>query len=150
LFVESPSISNCFQFTVLPNPLLKKKDEMPVFLRAVKSDLQVRPGEPVQVAFHLVDTTTEKPREGIKDVQVTVLLAEGLRQLRFTAEPAEGGAYQFTFTPPSDGVYYAMVRVPSLGIRANQLNYIMIRATAPESTEAKAPKEAEKSQPNPQ
>ncbi|MBZ5520866.1 MAG: YncE family protein [Acidobacteriia bacterium] len=148
LFVESPSISNCFEFTVLPNPLLKKKGDMPVFLRAVKSELKAQPGEPVQVAFDLVDTATGKPREGIKDVQVTVLLAEGLRQLRFNAEPAEDGAYQFTFTPTIDGVYYAMVQVPSLGIRANQLSYIMIRATAPESSEAKALPESPKTQPN--
>ena len=148
LFVESPSISNCFQFTVLPNPLLKKKDETPVFLRAVKDEHKVKPGVPAQVAFHLVDTATGNPREGIKDVQVTVLLAEGLRQLRFTAEPAKDGAYQFTFTPPTDGVYYVMVQVPSLGIRANHLSYIMIHASDPQSSEAKASPGSEKTQPN--
>ena len=51
-----------------------------------------------------------KPRDGIRDVEVTVLLAEGLRQMRFSADPVGEGLYQFTFTPPKDGVYYAMVR----------------------------------------
>lgn len=147
LYVESPSISSCFQFTVLPNPLLKKKDELPVYLRAVKPSLKAQPGRPLQVLFELVDTATGKPREGLKDVMVTVLLAEGLRQMRFTAEPTENGAYQITFTPPTDGVYYVMAQVPSLSISPNQLSYIMIRASA-ETPEAKVAPEAPQSQPD--
>lgn len=141
VFVESPSISFCFQFTIKPNPLLKKKNELPVYLRAVKDNLQVRPGEPIEVAFQLLEPGSNKPREGLKDVQVTVLLAEGLRQFRYTAEHVKDGRYQFIFTPPSEGVYYVTVRVPSLGIRANQLTYMMVRALTSESSKNVQPKE---------
>jgi hypothetical protein len=141
LFVESPALSHCFQFTVKANPLMKKKSDFPVYLRAVKDNLQVRPGEPVEVAFQLLEPGSNKPREGLKDVLVTVLLAEGLRQFRFTAEHASEGRYRFTFTPPSEGVYYVNVQVPSLGIRANQLTYMMMRALATESSEVLQPKE---------
>ena len=70
------------------------------------------------------------PRDGLKDVEISVLLAEGLRQIRLSAEPAGDGVYQFTFTPPSEGIYYATVQIPSLRIRPNQLPYMMIRANA--------------------
>jgi len=66
-----------------------------------------------------------------------VLLAEGLRQMHLSAEPAGDGVYQFTFTPPSEGVYYATVQIPSLRIKPNRLPYMMIRATA-EAADAEA------------
>jgi len=146
VFVESPAISYCFQFTVKPNPFLKKKSDFPVYLRADSNNLQVSPGKPVQVSFHLLDPMTDKAREDLKDVQVTVLLAEGLRQLRFTAEPAGEGRYQFTFTPPMEGVYYVTVQIPSLGMKANHLSYMMVRASA-ENSGVAGPAEAATTQP---
>ena len=116
----------------------------------MKNNLQVRPGEPATVAFRLIDPATDKPREGLKDVEISVLLAEGLRQMRYTAEPAGDGVYQFTFTPPKEGVYYATVQIPSLRIRANQLPYMMIRATGEANAEAKLPEEAGKDRPKAQ
>jgi hypothetical protein len=89
---------------------------------------------------------TDKARGDLKDVQVTVLLAEGLRRLRFTAEPAGEGRYQFTFTPPIEGVYYVTVQIPSLGMKANHLSYMMIRALA-ENSEVVKPAEAATTQP---
>jgi hypothetical protein len=43
--------------------------------------------------------------------------------------------YEFTFTPPTPGVYYAMVKVPSLRVKQNQLPYLMVQATAQQSSE---------------
>ncbi len=136
VFVDSPALHHCFSFTVQINPLLKKKGLDPVYLTALKNNLQVKPGNPVQVQFRLTDPETGKPRSGIKDVGVTVLLSEALRQQRFIAEDAGEGIYQFTFTPAQNGVYYAMVQIPSLKVRPNQLPYIMIRATEQLSSEA--------------
>ena len=96
-------------------------------LRPLTNNLQLKTGETAQVRFRLTDGETDKPRDGIKDVEVTILLAEGLRQMRFTAEPVGEGVYQLSFTPPQSGVYYGMIQIPSLKIRANQLQYLMIR-----------------------
>ena len=137
VYTDAPSMSYCFNLSVHVNPLLKKKSELPVMLRALKNNLQVRPGQPATVEFRLIDPATDKPREGLKDVEISVLLAEGLRQTRFSAEPAGDGVYQFTFTPPSEGVYYATVQIPSLRIKPNQLPYMMIRATV-EAADAEA------------
>jgi DNA-binding beta-propeller fold protein YncE len=137
VYTDAPSMSHCFELSVHVNPLLKKKSDDPVALRALKNNLQVRPGQPATVAFRLIDPATDKPRDGLTDVEISVLLAEGLRQMHLSAEPAGDGVYQFTFTPPSEGVYYATVQIPSLRIKSNRLPYMMIRATA-EAADAEA------------
>lgn len=148
LFVDSPTLSHCFDFSVNVNPFLKKQKQVGIYLRPLNNNLQVPAGEPVQLRFRLVDGATEKPLLNLKDVQVTVLLAEGLRQLRFTAEAGPEGVYQFTFTPPKAGVYYALVQVPSLKLKPNQLPYLMVRAGGERSSEAKPPAaDAAKTQP---
>ena len=139
VFVDSPALSHCFQFSVRVNPLLKKKALTAVDLHPLNNYLQVKTGDSARVQFRLTDGETGRPRDGLDDVEVTVLLAEGLRQLRFTAEPVGEGVYQFSFTPPRDGVYYGMVQIPSLKVRSNELPYLMIRATEKETSEAKAP-----------
>jgi hypothetical protein len=55
--------------------------------------------------------------------------------MRFTAEPVGEGIYQLSFTPPQSGVYYGMIQIPSLKIRANQLQYLMIRAGEQQAAE---------------
>jgi len=135
LFVDSPSLSHCFDFAIKTNPLLKKEVDLPVAMEPLKNNLQVRAGETAQVAFRLTDPVTHKPKDGLQDVGITVLLAEGLRQLRFVAEPVGDGVYQFSFTPPKEGVYYAMVQIPSLKIKANDLRYLMVRATEQQTSE---------------
>jgi DNA-binding beta-propeller fold protein YncE len=137
VYTDAPSMSHCFELSVHVNPLLKKKSDDPVALRALKNNLQVRPGQPATVAFRLIDPATDKPRDGLTDVEISVLRAEGLRQMHLSAEPAGDGVYQFTFTPPSEGVYYATVQIPSLRIKSNRLPYMMIRATA-EAADAEA------------
>lgn len=141
LFVDSPSMSHCFAFTVRVNPLLKKDRSNPIHLRAVKNNLEVNPGKSVQVQFKLTDPDTGQPRDGINDIQVTVLLADGLRQLHLSAEPLGDGVYQFTFTPPKTGVYYGMVQIPSLKIKANQLPYLMVHAIEAQTSEVKPPQQ---------
>jgi YVTN family beta-propeller protein len=139
VYVDSPAISHCFEFTVRVNPLLKKKTEVAVDLHPLKNNLQVKPGEAVAVQFRLTDPDTEKPRDGIKDIEVTLLLAEGLRQMHVPAEPLGDGVYQFSFTPPHQGVYYGMVQIPSLKVRPNQLPYLMVRAVEDQRSEVKPP-----------
>jgi YVTN family beta-propeller protein len=151
VFVDSPAISHCFKLEVENNPLLKKATQVPVALHPINNDLQVRPGSPVQVSFRLVDSASEKPRNGLKDVEITVLLAAGLRQQHFSAEGAGEGVYRFTFTPEKAGVYYAMVHIPSLKVKPNQLPYMMVHAVAaPESSSASVPPPRQHEQTNKQ
>ena len=139
LFLDSPSVSTCFSVNVRVNPLLKKEWSNPIRLRALKSNVEATPGTPVQVQFQLTDRETGQPRDGIKDVLVTLLLADGLRQLHFSAESLGDGIYQFTFTPPKAGAYYGMVRIPSLKIKSNQLPYLLVHAVPAQTSEASAP-----------
>jgi YVTN family beta-propeller protein len=149
VFVGSPSISHCFKVEVENNPLLKKGPQVAVMLQPLSNDLQVPPGNPVQVSFRLIDATSQKPRDGLKDVEVTILLAEGLRQQHLEAEAAGEGVYRFTFTPEKDGVYYAMVHIPSLKVKSNQLPYMMVHAvTPPESSSVTVPAPEQEAQKN--
>jgi hypothetical protein len=129
------------------NPLLKKDRSVPVYLRAVKSNVQVKPGTPAQVQFKLSDRETGQPRDGINDIQVTVLLADGLRQIHLSADPLGDGIYQFTFTPPTAGAYYGMVRIPSLKIKPNQLPYLLVHAVEAQTSEARSPEQNSNEQP---
>jgi len=130
------------------NPLLKKAPQVAVSLHPVTNDLQVRPGEPVQVSFRLLDSATQKPKSGLTDVQVTVLLAEGLRQQHVEAESVGDGIYRFTFTPAKAGVYYAMVHIPSLKVKSNQLPYMMVRAVSqPQNSKLTMPATGKDNQP---
>lgn len=148
VFVDSPSISHCFSVAVQVNPLLRKKPQVAVTLHPLNNDLQVRPGEVVRMAFRLLDTATEKPRDGLQDVEITVLLAEGLRQQHLQAESAGDGVYRFTFTAAKEGVYYAMVHIPSLKVKPNQLPYMMVHAVnQPESSQVAVPPSQQKEQP---
>ncbi|MGE5321920.1 MAG: hypothetical protein ACM3SW_03620, partial [Actinomycetota bacterium] len=147
VFVDSPSISHCFKVAVEVNPLLKKGPQVPVALHPLKNDLQVRPGEPVEVTFQLLDAVTQKPRSGLQDVEITVLLAEALRQQHLEAESVGDGVYRFTFTPAKAGVYYAMVHIPSLKVKPNQLPYMMVRAlNQAESSKLNTPATQQKEQ----
>ena len=78
---------------------------------------------------------------------MTVLLAEGFRQMRFTADPVGEGIYQLSFTPPQSGVYYGMIQIPSLKVKANLLQYLMIRATDAATLDVKAPDQSNSNQP---
>jgi YVTN family beta-propeller protein len=150
VFVDSPSISHCFNVAVEPNPLLKKRPEVAVALHSMNHDLQAHPGEPIQVSFRLLDAATQNPRDGLQDVEITVLLAEGLRQQHLEAESVGDGVYRFTFTPAREGVYYAMVHIPSLKVKANQLPYIMVRALSqPENSKLNLPAAQQKEQSGP-
>lgn len=150
MFLDSPSISHCFQFSVKANPLLRKKTELAVNLHPLKTNLQVKPGEVANVQFRLVDPETGKPRDRLSDVEVTVLLAEGLRQMHIPAAPLGDGVYQFTFTPPKAGVYYGTVQIPSLRIRANQLPYLMVRAVESQASEVRPQEQNSNAQPKKQ
>lgn len=148
VFVDSPSISHCFNVAVEVNPLMKKAPQVPVALHPLKNDLQVRPGEPVEVTFRLLDAVTQKPRSGLLDVEVTILLAEALRQQHLEAESVGDGVYRFTFTPAKSGVYYAMVHIPSLRVKPNELPYMMVHAlNQAESSKLNAPVTQQKKQP---
>jgi YVTN family beta-propeller protein len=140
--LDSPRIYHCFDMTVKPNPALRKNDErVPIFVQMLIKDTQIRTGEEFKLQFKVMDTKTSEPRPGLKDVGVLVFLAPGIWQNRLWARSAADGKYEASFTPPKPGVYYVFVYCPSLGVRHNQLPYVVLEA---KQEKADAPAKASK------
>ena len=127
--LDSPRIVNCFDMSVKPNPELRKKDDRtPVFVQALIQDPKIRALEEFKLRFKVVDTKTNQPKAGLKDVGVLVFLAPGIWQNRLWAKSIGEGVYEISFTPPQTGVYYVFVSCPSLKVRYNQLPYLVLEA----------------------
>lgn len=129
VLLDSPRIVHCFDMSVKPNPDLRRNDEkVPIFVQMLIQDTKIRTGEEFKLQFKVMDTKTNQPRLGLKDVGVLVFLAPGIWQNRLWAKGAADGKYEVSFTPPKPGVYYVFVSCPSLNVRHNQLPYIVLEA----------------------
>jgi YVTN family beta-propeller protein len=140
--LDSPRIYHCFDMSVKPNAALRKNDDrVPIFVQTLIKDTQIRTGVEFKLQFKVMDTKTNQPRPGLKDVGVLVFLAPGIWQNRLWAKSAGEDRYEVSFTPPEPGVYYVFVRCPSLGVRYNQLPYVILEAKEEKAaTPAKASK----------
>jgi len=140
--LDSPRIVNCFDLTVKPNPALRKNDErVPIFIQTLIKDTKIRTGEEFKLQFKVIDTKTNQPRPRLRDVGVLVFLAPGIWQNRLWAKSVADDKYEVSFTPPKPGVYYVFVSCPSLGVRYNQLPYVILEA---KEGKAAAPSKASK------
>ena len=129
VLLDSPRIVHCFDMSVKPNPELRRNDErVPIFVQMLIQDTKIRTGEEFKLQFKVMDTKTNQPRPGLKDVGVLVFLAPGIWQNRLWAKGGADGKYEVSFTPPKPGVYYVFVSCPSLNVRHNQLPYVILEA----------------------
>ncbi len=129
VLLDSPRIAHCFDMSVKPNPDLRRNDDrVPIFVQMLIQDTKIRTGEEFKLQFKVMDTKTNQPRPGLKDVGVLVFLAPGIWQNRLWAKGAADGKYEVSFTPPQPGVYYVFVSCPSLNVKQNQLPYIVLEA----------------------
>jgi len=129
VLLDSPRVVHCFDLSVKPNPELRRNDEsVPIFVQTLIEDAKIRTGEEFKLQFKVMDTKTNQPRLGLKDIGVLVFLAPGVWQNRLWAKPAADGKYEVTFTPPKPGVYYVFVSCPSLHVKYNQLPYVVLEA----------------------
>lgn len=140
--LDSPRIYHCFDMSVKPNAALRKNDErVPIFVQTLIQDTKIQTGVEFKLQFKVMDSKTNEPRPGLKDVGVLVFLAPGIWQNRLWAKSAADGKYEVSFTPPKSGVYYVFVYCPSLGVRYNQLPYVILEAN---EEKAAAPAKASK------
>ncbi len=128
--LDSPRIIHCFETSVKPNPALKKKVErVPVKIEPLIKERRIRVGVETALQFKLTDMETDQPKIGIKDVRALLLLSPGVWQKREWLEPLNDGVYEVVFKAPKAGAYYLFFESLSLGVRFNQLPYIILQAT---------------------
>jgi YVTN family beta-propeller protein len=136
--LDSPRLVNCFDITVKENPALPKQTAVAIKVEPLLKERSIRAGENFHLRFKVTDTSTNQPQANLKDMGVLVFLAPGIWQQREWAKPVGDGIYEMSFVPPQAGMYYIYFQSPSLGVRFNQLPYLILQAKGDETSEPKA------------
>jgi YVTN family beta-propeller protein len=127
--MNSPRIVHCFSVRVEPNPeFAAAKDSGEVRIEPLIKDRQVRVGEKIRLQFKLVDSETKRPKPGLRDLGALIFLAPGIWQNRPGAREVARGIYEIEFQPPQSGVYYVYLEAPSLGLKMDNPQYLILQA----------------------
>ena len=127
VFVDSPRIVTCFTMTVATNEELEARRRPLSVIEYARRDVEARAGEPVHIAFRILNTATRQPRSGLGDV-TALLFAPGVVNVRKAAVAGEDGTYEVDVVPPSAGVYYLSIESPAAGLPVNNPNILIVRA----------------------
>ena len=137
-FLDSPRTIHCFEVEVRPNPELEKErkrlepiEVLPILEGRVlahgeRVDLPV--GEPVELAFKLVDSVTREARADLDDVRVLTFRLPGRDQEHRAARQQGDGIYRVEFLPARAGVYYAFVASDAAGLSYNKSTQVILVA----------------------
>jgi YVTN family beta-propeller protein len=127
--MNSPRIVHCFAVRVEPNlEVAAVKDSGAVRIEPLIKNRIVRVGEKIRLQFKLVDPETKKPKFGLRDLGALIFLAPGIWQNRPGAKEVEKGIYEIEFQPPQSGVYYVYLEAPSLGLKMDNPQYLILQA----------------------
>jgi DNA-binding beta-propeller fold protein YncE len=127
VFVDSPRIITCFAMTVGANAEIEARRRPRAVVEYASRDVATLAGQPVRIAFRIVDPATSQLKGGLRDV-TALLFAPGLINVRQTAVPREDGTYEVEVLPPSGGVYYLSIESPLAGLPVNNQNVLILRA----------------------
>jgi DNA-binding beta-propeller fold protein YncE len=126
VFVDSPRIATCFSLTVAASPELEARRRPPSVIEYATHEA-ARAGEPVRIAFRIVDPATRQLRRGLPDV-TALLFAPGLINVRRQAVAREDGTYVVEVVPPSAGIYHLSIESLSAGLPVNNPDFLTLRA----------------------
>jgi YVTN family beta-propeller protein len=127
--MNSPRIVHCFSVRVEPNPeLAAVEDSGEVRIEPLIKDRLVRVGEKIRLQFKLTDPETKRPKLGLRDLGALIFLAPGIWQNRPGAREVAKGIYEIEFQPPQSGVYYVYLEAPSLGLKMDNPQYLILQA----------------------
>ena len=129
--LDSPRVTHCFEATAAENPAVKRESPVGLRVQYLDTEKPLRVGEEYKLRFRLTDTATDKPAEGLEDVQVLTFLSPGTWQKRDWARPVGGGVYELSVNVQQPGLYMIFVASRSKGVEFRQLPYRMLRAEQP-------------------
>ena len=124
---DSPRISHCFETTAEVNPRMKEDQRVALRLEHEIKEHELPVGHSFPLRFKLIDTKTNKGRDDIKDVRVLTFLSPGTWQRRDIAKPLGNGEYEVDVNVPQTGFYMVFVESASLGVRYQDLPYLMLQ-----------------------
>jgi YVTN family beta-propeller protein len=127
--LQSPRMVHCFAAEVASNPALQHAGPALEIEHMVKSR-RVPVGEPVKVAFKLMDARTQKPRIGLSDVRVAYHMAPARQRKEAPVRELGEGIYEAALSLSEAGAYYVYVAVPSAKIGFGDLVFLSLIAQA--------------------
>jgi len=129
VLIDSPRVTACFSMSASEDPVLTAAREVGAVRVAFQAPSEdIRTGHPASLRFRLLDPKTNEPRRGLSDVRALVYLAPGAWHTRVAAEPTADGGYRIDFQPPEKGVYYIHVESPTLALKINNPQYVVVQA----------------------
>jgi len=124
---DSPRIAHCFETTAEVNPRLKEDERVALRLEHEIKERELPVGQSFPLRFKLIDTRTNKGKDDIKDVRVLTFLSPGTWQRRDIAKSLGNGEYEVDVNVPQTGSYMVFVESASLGVRYQDLPYLMLQ-----------------------
>jgi YVTN family beta-propeller protein len=131
---DAPRIAHCFEAAAEPNPLLKKESQVALRLEHLIKEMKLPVGQDFSLRFKLIETTTNRAKDNLKDVRV--LIYSGAWQRRDIAKSLGGGLYEITLNVPEPGTYSVFVESFSMGVRYQDLPQLMLQATDEKTDQA--------------
>lgn len=126
---DSPRVSYCFELSAEANPALKEKPLVALRIEHEVKERKLTVGQEFTFRFKLIDSATGDPKPDLKDVRVLTFLSPGTWQRRDLAKPIGDGVYELKINVPETGVYMLFVESSSMGVRYQDLPYLMLQAT---------------------
>jgi YVTN family beta-propeller protein len=124
---DSPRIAHCFEAAADPNPLLNENLPIDLRLEHQSKDMQLQTNQNFPLRFKLIETRTNKAKDGLQNVRVLTLIASGTWQRRDIAKSLGNGMYEVNLNLPESGVYRVFVESGSMGVRYNDLAEITLQ-----------------------
>jgi YVTN family beta-propeller protein len=125
---DSPRIAYCFDAAADPNPLLKEDRQVALRIEHQIKEINLPVGQNFPLRFKLFETSTNKVKNDLKDVQVLTFLAPGTWQRRDIAKSLGDGIYEINLNVPEAGVYMVFVESGSMGVRYRDLPHLTLEA----------------------
>jgi len=125
---DSPRISHCFEAAADPNLRLKEERSVALRIEPQVKEMNLTVGQNFPLRFKLIETSTNKVKDDLKDVRVLTFLAPGTWQRRDIAKSLGQGIYEINLNVPETGVYMVFVESGSMGVRYRDLPHLTLEA----------------------
>ena len=125
---DAPRISYCFEAAADPNLSLKGERSVALRIEPQVKEMNLTVGQNFPLRFKLIETSTNKVKDDLKDVRVLTFLAPGTWQRRDIAKSLGQGIYEINLNVPETGVYMVFVESGSMGVRYRDLPHLTLEA----------------------
>jgi DNA-binding beta-propeller fold protein YncE len=120
--LDNPRVLHCFAAEASPNPIIAQAQGA-LAVQFLPVPAHVNAGTRLPLRMKLTDPVTGAPRTGLADVQVLYHRVPGGVRTAARAVEQAGGVYQAELDLTASGTWYALLDVPSLNLKPNELPF---------------------------